>query len=148
MTGGESGRLVGRTHHFPVRVYFADTDAAGIVYHAAYLEFAERARTEMMRLAGFLHGDLKARLGLLLGVRSCEIEYIRAARLDDLLELRTSVEEVTGASMRLRQEVWRGAEEVARMSIRLVCIGADGRPARIPEELREAVQTFLTAEAI
>ena len=80
MTGGESGRLVGRTHHFPVRVYFADTDAAGIVYHAAYLEFAERARTEMMRLAGFDHLDLRARYGLLLGVRSCEIEFFRAAR--------------------------------------------------------------------
>ena len=148
MTAGESGRMVGRTHHFPVRVYFADTDAAGIVYHATYLAFAERARTEMMRLAGFDHVDLRTRFGLLLGVRSCEIDYLRAARLDDQLEVRTTLEDVAGASMRLRQEVWRAADEIARLNIRLACIGPDGRAARIPDEMREALQNFVITEAI
>jgi acyl-CoA thioester hydrolase len=108
MSADESGCLIGRTHHFPVRVYFADTDAAGLVYHATYFVFAERARTEMMRLAGFDHGDLHKRLGMLLGVRSCQAEYLRPARLDDLLEIRTTIEELAGASLRLRQEVWPG----------------------------------------
>jgi len=148
MTETETGRLVGRTHHFPVRVYFADTDAAGIVYHATYFAFAERARTEMMRLAGFDHVDLRERLGLLLAVRSCEADYVRPARLDDLLEVRTTVDELGGASMRLRQDVWRGAEEIARMGIRLVCIGPDGKPARLPDDLYDRVRTYLTEEAI
>ena len=148
MSGEPSGRLVGRTHYFPVRVYFADTDAAGMVYHATYFEFAERARTEMMRIVGFNHADLRKRLGLLLGVRACDAEYLRAARLDDLLEVRSNLEELAGASMRLRQDVWRGDEEIARMTIRLACIGADGKPARIPDEMRESIQDYLTAEAI
>lgn len=148
MTGDGSGRLSGRTHCFPVRVYFADTDAAGIVYHATYFEFAERARTEMMRIVGFDHNDLRNRLGLLLGVRACEAEYLRPARLDDLLEIRTTLEELAGASMRLRQDVWRDGDEIARMTVRLACIGADGKPARIPEDVRDTIQGYLTAEAI
>jgi acyl-CoA thioester hydrolase len=148
MSADESGCLIGRTHHFPVRVYFADTDAAGLVYHATYFVFAERARTEMMRLAGFDHGDLHKRLGMLLGVRSCQAEYLRPARLDDLLEIRTTIEELAGASLRLRQEVWRGEDEIARVAIRLACIGADGRPSRIPDQVRETIQDYLTAEAI
>jgi len=148
MIAGERGRLIGRTHHFPVRVYFADTDAAGMVYHAAYLAYAERARTEMMRVVGFDHVDLNKRLGLLLGVRAIEVDYLRPARLDDLLDLRTTLEEMGGASMRLRQDVWRSDVEIARMTVRLACIGADGRPARIPDEMHVAVQELLTAEAI
>jgi acyl-CoA thioester hydrolase len=148
MTAGERGRLVGRIHHFSVRVYFADTDAAGMVYYATYLAFAERARTEMMRVVGFDHVDLHARLGLLLGVRAVEVDYLKPARLDDLLEVRTSLEEMGGASMRLRQDFWRGDDEIARMTVRLACIGADGRPARIPDEVHAAVQELLIAEAI
>ena len=140
--------MVGRTHHFPVRVYFADTDAAGIVYYANYFAYAERARTEMMRLAGFNHNDLRRQLGLLLAVRSCEADYVRPARLDDLLELRTTVEELGGASMMMRQDVWRESEEIVRMGIRLVCLGADGKPERLPEELHRKIRTFVVKEAI
>lgn len=148
MTAELSGRLVGRTHHFPVRVYYADTDAAGLVYHSVYLEFAERARTEMMRLVGFDHIGLRERQGLVLPVHSCEVEFLKPARLDDLLDVRTTVEEVGGASLRLRQEVWRDSEELVRMGVRLACINAEGKPARIPDAMRDTVRNFLSEEAI
>ena len=147
MTKAEGGRLVGQTHHFPVRVYFADTDAAGMVYHSTYFEFAERARTEMMRLAGFDHVDLRRRLGLLLGVHECDAHYLRPAWLDDLLDVRTTVVALGGASMRLRQDMWRDDAEIARLGIRLVCIGSDGKSARLPSAMRDKVRNFLAAEA-
>ncbi len=147
MTTEQGGRMVGRTHHYPVRVYFADTDAAGMVYHATYFAYAERARTEMMRIAGFDHVTMNTKLGLLLGVHSCDAEYLRPARLDDELEMRTSVAELGGASIRLRQDVWRDNEELVRMGVRLVCIGADGRTARIPGDMRDKVRTLLSSEA-
>ncbi len=147
MTEAEGGRLVGQTHHFPVRVYFADTDAAGMVYHSTYFDFAERARTEMMRLVGFDHVGLRKRLGLLLGVHACDARYIRPAWLDDLLDVRTRVIELGGASVRLRQDMWRDDEEIARLCVRLVCIGSDGRTARLPNDMRDTVQDFLAAEA-
>ncbi|HEY1720703.1 MAG TPA: YbgC/FadM family acyl-CoA thioesterase [Magnetospirillaceae bacterium] len=147
MNAEQAGRMVGKTHHFPVRVYFADTDAAGMVYHATYFSFAERARTEMMRMAGFDHVTMNKTLGLLLGVHSCDAEYMRPARLDDLLEMRTSVAELGGASIRLRQDVWRDNEELVRMGVRLVCIGVDGKTARIPNDMRDKVRTLLSSEA-
>ncbi len=147
MTADQGGHMVGRTHHFPVRVYFADTDAAGMVYHATYFAYAERARTEMMRIAGFDHVTMNKKLGLLLGVHSCDAEYLRPARLDDQLEMRTTVAELGGASIGLRQDVWRDNEELVRMGIRLVCIGADGRTAPIPGDMRDKVWTLLSSEA-
>ena len=135
-------------HRFPIRVYFADTDAGGMVYHARYLEFAEKARTEMMRTLGFDHVELKRQYDMLIGVRSVEAEYLRPALLDDLLEVRTSLGELGGASMRIRQEVWRGEEEIARLLVRLAFIGGDGKPARIPEPLLAAIRGLLKTEAI
>lgn len=143
----QGGRMVGRTHHFPVRVYFADTDAAGMVYHATYFAYAERARTEMMRIAGFDHVSMNKKLGLLLGVHSCDAQYLQPARLDDELEMRTEVTGLGGASIRLRQDVWRDNEELVRMGVRLVCIGMDGKTARIPDDMRDKVRTLLASEA-
>jgi acyl-CoA thioester hydrolase len=147
MTEAEGGRLVGQTHHFPVRVYFADTDAAGMVYYANYFRFAERARTEMMRQAGFDHNELYKRLGLLLGVYACDARYVRPAWLDDVIEVRTQVIEVGGASMRLRQDMWREEEEIARLGVRLVCIGSNGKATLLPDDVRDKVQGFIAAEA-
>ena len=92
------GRMDGRVHRFPVRVYYEDTDAGGIVYHSNYLNFAERARTEMMRGFGLDHLRLKAEQNLLFAVRSCEIDFRRPARLEDLLELRSTLVHLGGAS--------------------------------------------------
>jgi acyl-CoA thioester hydrolase len=142
-----SGVMAGKVHHFPLRVYYADTDAGGIVYHATYLDFAERARTEMMRLFGLDHMQLQKDHGLLFAVRSCEIDYRRSARLDDLLEIRSHVTHLGGASLHVSQSIWRAEEELVRLVIRLVCMHFDGRAMRIPAGIRSDLQDFLSEKA-
>jgi acyl-CoA thioester hydrolase len=126
-------------HVYPLRVYFEDTDAGGIVYYANYLKFAERARTEMMREAGAEHSGLMREERVMITVRRCEADFLAPARLDDVLEVHTGIDELRGASLWVEQVVRRGADEIARMRIRLACVGADGRPAKLPERLRAAL---------
>lgn len=123
-------------HVFPVRVYYEDTDAGGVVYHSNYLRFAERARTELLRDHGIDHTRLLSESGLMFAVRRCEAEYVKPARLDDALEIRTRCIEATGASFWLEQLVQRAGETLVEMKLRLVCLTIDGRPARLPETLR------------
>src|SRR4051812_4567079 len=137
-----AGRLDGKRHLFPIRVYYEDTDAGGIVYHAAYLKFAERARTEMMRLTGIGHGDLLAEHGVQLAVHRCSIEFKRPARLDDALVIDSRISAVSGATVTISQDVLR-AEHQARddflnlvaLSLRLVTLDRQLRPARLPDAL-------------
>jgi len=124
------------SHRRAIRVYFEDTDAAGIVYYANYLKFAERARTDMLRDLGISHADMMKRDGLVLVVRRCEIDYLKPARLDDLLTVETAVAKLSGASADLRQRVLRDGEVLAELKVLVVCIGQDGRPARIPDHVR------------
>jgi acyl-CoA thioester hydrolase len=142
-----SGWITGKIHYFPMRVYYADTDAGGIVYHSTYLDFAERARTEMMRFRGLDHAQLSRDHGLLFAVRSCEVDYFRPARLDDLLEIRTFLTHLGGASLHVRQSIWRGEEELVRLVIRLACIYSDGRVMRIPAAICNDLQDFLSEKA-
>lgn len=136
---GLAGRVVDGEHVIAMRVYFADTDAGGVMYHASYLALAERARTEMLRLLGFDHDRLMRDDGLVFAVRHCEIDFLKPARLDDLLTLRSHVVEVGGTSLRMSQSVGRGAAELARLLVRLVCIRLDdGRPVRLPAPIRAA----------
>ena len=123
-------------HVYPVRIYYQDTDAGGVVYHSNYLRFAERARTELLRDAGIDRTTLMAESGLMFAVRSCEAEYVKPARLDDALEIRTRCLEVTGASFWLEQLVQRAGETLVEMKLRMVCLNPDGRPARLPDELK------------
>ena len=124
------------SHRQAIRVYFEDTDAAGIVYYANYLKFAERARTDMLRDLGISHADMMRQGGRVLVVRRCEIEYLRPAKLDDLLTIETDVAKLGGASVDLVQRVLRGAELLAELKVLVVCIDRNGRPARIPEYVR------------
>ena len=126
-------------HVFPVRVYYEDTDAGGVVYHSNYLRFAERARTELLRDFGIDHQSLLADDGLMFAVRRCEAEYVRPAHLDNALEVRTRCIESSAASFWLEQLVQRGGETLVEMKVRLVCLKPDGRPARIPQNLRLAL---------
>lgn len=126
-------------HVYPVRVYYEDTDAGGVVYYANYLRFAERARTELLRDLGVDHMTLLAEDGLMFAVRRCEADYVKPARLDDLLEIGTRFIEASGASFWMAQTVRRADETLAEMKLRLVCVKSDGRPARIPEPLRAAM---------
>lgn len=128
------------THRYPIRVYYEDTDAGGIVYHANYLRFAERARTEALRDAGVPHSALVERHGLMFVVHRADIDYMRPARLDDLLMVETETLDVTAASVLLRQTVMGSSGTCAEARIKLACVRTEGnRPARIPPDWREAL---------
>lgn len=122
-------------HIFPVRVYFEDTDFSGNVYHAAYLKFFERARTEYLRAHGIHHHEL-AQEGLAFAVREMTISYDRAAHIDDLLEVVTSPVAASGARFVLDQHMARGEEIVCRAKVTAVLLNASGRPVRLPDTLR------------
>jgi len=140
------------SHRHEVRVYYEDTDAGGIVYHARYLAFAERARTEAMRAGGAAHDELATQHGLIFVVRRAEMDYLRPARLDDLIVVTTETVERGGASLTVRQafavQTAGGERPIGMLRVKLACIRqADGRPARIPEPwataLRPADKTAL-----
>jgi acyl-CoA thioester hydrolase len=134
------------THRQAIRVYFEDTDAAGIVYYANYLKFAERARTDMLRDLGVSHAEMMKRDGLVLVVRRCEIDYLKPAKLDDLLTVETEAAKLGGASVDLRQRVLRDGEVLADLKVLVVCIGPDGRPHRIPDYVREVLPRMTQSE--
>ena len=129
----------GIAHVYPVRVYYEDTDAGGVVYHSNYLHFAERARTELLRSRGIDHATLLAGEGLAFAVRRCEAEYLKPARLDDVLEIRTRCLKATGASFWLEQLVQRMDETLVNIKLRLICVRVNGRPGRLPLMLRLAL---------
>jgi acyl-CoA thioester hydrolase len=124
-----------------IRVYYEDTDAGGVVYHARYLAFAERARTEMLREAGVPHADMAANEGLIFVVRRVKIDYLRPARLDDVLQLTTWPMVLKAASAILRHDFAVDSRPVATADVELACVrGSDGRPQRIPARWRQAFE--------
>ena len=137
MTDG--GAIDAGVHHFPLRVYYEDTDAGGIVYHASYLRFVERARTEMLRCLGLDHGSLRQSEGLTFAVRRVEVDFRAPAVLDDQLVVRTQLSHLRGASIDLVQEVWRTERVLVDARIRLVLLDRHGRAARLPAPLRAAL---------
>ena len=129
----------GMTHSMPLRVYYEDTDAAGIVYYANYLKFAERGRTEMMRALGFAHSRIEAQTGTIFTVRRLSADYCGPARLDDALSVDTRVLEIGGATVLLDQRICRDGEVLVALELLVACVGHDGRPRRIPAGLRAAL---------
>ena len=130
-----------RPHRLDLRVYYEDTDAAGMVYHARYLAFAERARAELLRDAGVPHEDLVRNEGLIFVVRRVKMDYLRPARLDEVLTVTTEPTELGAALAILRQEFAVGERAVARLDVQLACVrGSDGRPQRIPSRWRVAFE--------
>jgi acyl-CoA thioester hydrolase len=126
----------GETFRFPVRVYYEDTDGAGVVYYANYLKFMERARTEWLSAKGFEIEVLERDHGIAFAVRRVEIEYLRPARLGDRLEVTFTVVEGRRASIVADQEVRRGVETLTRARITVACLdSANWRPSRIPAAL-------------
>ena len=126
------------THSLPVRVYYEDTDLAGIVYYANYFRYIERGRTEWVRGLGIDQAQLKARDGTVFAVARVEADYLRPAKFDDQLTVTTALAETGPARVWVAQEVLRGAEILFRARVLLVALGPDGRPRRIPEALRQA----------
>ncbi len=129
----------GTTHSMPLRVYYEDTDAAGIVYYANYLKFAERGRTEMMRALGFAHSAIAAETGTIFTVRRLSADYRGPARLDDALSVDTRVLEIGGATVLLDQRICRDGEVLVALELLVACVGRDGRPRRVPPGLRVAL---------
>lgn len=127
----------------PLRVYYEDTDAGGIVYYANYLKFAERARTEAMLGLGFSQTELRDRLGVLFAVRAVAVDYLAPAKLEDQLVVTTTVTALGGSRIEMAQDVLRGETILARCRVTLVCITLDGRPTRIPAEVRSALGALL-----
>lgn len=125
-------------HVHPLRVYYEDTDAAGVVYYANYLKFAERARTEMLRDFGIDPSALAAVEGVAFAVSRCEVDYLAPARLDDELTVRTRIVKIFAATIEAEQIISRGATECARLIVRLACVNRAGRPVRLPERVLTA----------
>jgi acyl-CoA thioester hydrolase len=139
-----AGEIRDGRHVLAVRVYYEDTDFSGVVYHASYLRFMERGRTDYLRLLGVDHVGLFAEAekeapGFHFVVRSMQIEFLRPARMDDVLTIVTAPAEVKGASITLRQDVTRGTETLVEARVRVALV-SDGKAQRIPKALRTAMQ--------
>ena len=126
---------------WPVRVYYEDTDAGGVVYHAGYLRYLERARTEWLRELGYSQARLKQEESLLFTVVGMTLDFLRPARLDDLLRVHSSVRLAGGASVEFEQEILRDSERILAATVRVACLDASSfRPRRLPAMLRGALE--------
>ncbi len=137
------GRFDGREHRFPVRVYFEDTDLSGVVYHANYLRFMERARSDMLRLAGI---DQRAAMEAGEGayaVSEMAIKFRRPAKLDDALVVVSHLTQIRAAAVHIHQRVMRGAETLAEADVIAALVAPDGRPRRQPAAWTAAYQQLI-----
>ena len=133
-------------HRHAIRVYFEDTDAGGVVYHANYLRWAERARTEALRDMGLPHSEMQRLHGCFLVVRRAAVEYARPARLDDEVEVATRIRRAA-ASLLLTQEVFRGEELLAVIEVTLACVDAASLSARrLPEPWLGALRARIATD--
>ncbi|HQT84840.1 MAG: tol-pal system-associated acyl-CoA thioesterase [Acidiphilium sp. 37-64-53] len=129
------------THRLGLRIYFEDTDAGGIVYHANYLRYAERGRSEALRALGAPHAEMIATHGRMFVVRRADIDYERPARLDDALIVVTRIITITAATVTLDQTIWRDNLALVRITLVLACVdAASGRAARLPAPMRTALE--------
>lgn len=144
-----AGRIEGETHVLPIRVYFEDTDCAGVVYHANFLKFCERARSDFIRLLGIdakslaepKHGEPSAFV-----VRRVEIDYLKPGHMDDLLEIVTSCAEIGSASLVLQQDVRRDGAPLVRARVTVVLVSRAGKPQRLGALVRTALQRFVNQQ--
>lgn len=123
-----------------IRVYYEDTDAGGVVFYANYLKFAERGRTEYLRDRGFENKALMDTEGVIFVVRRVEADYLKPTFLDDMLRMETSVLEIKNASFTMKQSLFRHNEMVFCADVILVCVDKSGKPVRLPDSLRKAME--------
>jgi acyl-CoA thioester hydrolase len=143
MSDPTSGWLDGREHVLPVRIYYEDTDFTGMVYHANYLRYFERGRSDFFRLAGISHTALLALAEpTAFTLVRVEIDYKRAARIDDALLVRTTYDAVQGARLMVSQRITRGEELIAQAQLQAVCIDMAGRAKRPPREMVELLRPY------
>ncbi|WP_371169869.1 tol-pal system-associated acyl-CoA thioesterase [Aliiroseovarius sp. 2305UL8-7] len=125
-------------HRFPIRVYYEDTDMAGIVYYANYLRYIERARSDWVREIGVDQNAMRED-GLVFAVRRVEADYLSSAQFDDELQVETSVQQITGARLVMEQVVKRGEDRLFEATVTIVCLSDMGQPARLPASIRRLV---------
>ena len=139
-----AGRFEGREHRLPVRVYYEDTDFTGLVYHANYVRYFERGRSDCLRLMGIGHAELlDGDQPMAFVVTRLELAFLKPARIDDELVVRTRYESVRGPRLLISQTVTRGEEVLCRAKVEVVCIHMDGRPRRPTKALVEKVRPWL-----
>jgi acyl-CoA thioester hydrolase len=147
MTSDLSGRIDGDHHELPVRIYYEDTDFSGVVYHANYLKYFERGRSEYMRLIGVHHHQLAALdEPLAFAVSAINIRYLIPARIDDLVTVKSRLITARGASFTLDQWVERDGQKLAEAQVHVVCIDLNGRPKRLPKDLQAGIKAQTTGE--
>ena len=126
--------------NFTVKVYYEDTDAGGVVYYANYLKFLERARSEAIYSLGYTNSSLLESFGIMLIVKSCNIEYKRPAKFEDKLEIFSEVESFTKTSFLMKQSISRNNELITDTQVHLVAVDKNGKPSRIPDGLKRKLE--------
>ena len=144
-----AGRIDGHVHVLPVRVYYEDTDFSGFVYHANYLKFCERARSDCLRLSGIHHHELHwhetgGRMGFV--VRRMACEFLKPARIDNVLEVQTRMLQVRGARFDLDQQVWHDGEKLFEARVMAALVDGDGKPKRLPPDMRAVFDALIVNE--
>ena len=138
------GYFVGKEHVMPLRIYYEDTDLSGVVYHANYLKYMERARTEFFRLAGVTQmADLESPEPTAWAIRGVELQFMRPGRVDDTLSVKTRCTSISGARMTALQRVFCGDTLLVEGRIEACIITLTGKPRRIPKHIRELLTPFL-----
>lgn len=138
----DSGGFQGKVHHFPVRVYYENTDFGGIVYHAEYLKFMERARTEFLRALD-IHQNILAQKDLYFVVYHLEISYLSSATLDDSLVVKTQLCRLKGVGLVLSQKIYKGDKLLIECTVKLCVINALQKPQRLPKETFSTLNKYL-----
>jgi len=143
-----TGRFEGREHRLPIRVYYEDTDFTGLVYHANYVRYFERGRSDCLRLMGIDHADLlDGDQPMAFVVTKMGLTFLKPARIDDVLVVLTHYDSMKGPRLLISQAVTRGDEVLCRAEVEVVCIHMDGRPRRPTKALVEKVRPWLESEA-
>ena len=137
-----AGRIAGREHLLPIRVYFEDTDFSGVVFHASYIRFLERGRSDYLRLSGVHHTELREQ-GMAFAVVRLETDFRRPAHIDDALVVRTRFEEMRGPRLVIGQQVARDSQVLVEARVEAALIGLDGRPKRPTTAMLQAIQPLL-----
>ena len=133
-----------KAHLADYRIYYEDTDAGGIVYHANYLKYAERGRTDALRELGIVQSDLREAEGIFFVLRHCDITYMAPILLDDLITVKSEIMSFGNTSLRMRQTIWRDGVEIAHMIMHIVCVSNAKKPVRIPPAITDLLREHMT----
>ena len=132
-------------HEFPVIIYWEDTDAGGIVYHANYLKFTERARSDLLKYIDINQQQMLAEEAPNFVVRDCTIEFLRPAKLEDVLTVKTTLIEMKSATLKMQQDIYRGDEVLIKSAVRIACLQKNGTPARFSAQIRDKFASLVKA---